>query len=56
MKNEFLCKGCLEFDYRLNRKNGICLDIMVLCDHEDKPRNEEEAKVIWKEFHESKSD
>ncbi len=30
-----LCKACQEFDYVMNRRDGVCLDVLVCCDHED---------------------
>jgi Zn ribbon nucleic-acid-binding protein len=30
-----LCKACSEFDYNMNRKDGISFDVYVRCEHED---------------------
>ena len=29
---EILCKSCQEFDYIMNRKDGISMDVFVLCE------------------------
>ena len=56
MENDYLCESCLEFDYEMNKKNSISLDILIVCDHENKPKTEQEAKERLAKFYESKAD
>ena len=32
---ERLCKECENFDYVMNRKDGISFDVLVVCDHDE---------------------
>jgi cupin superfamily acireductone dioxygenase involved in methionine salvage len=35
-----LCASCKEFDFIMNRKDGVCSDILVICDHEEDKKEE----------------
>lgn len=30
-----LCRTCYEFDYNMNRKDGVSADMLVVCDHDE---------------------
>lgn len=30
-----LCKSCWEFDYAMNRNDGVSFDMYVRCDHDE---------------------
>jgi hypothetical protein len=34
-----LCGECKKFDYDINRRNGPCPDIWVVCDHEENDKS-----------------
>lgn len=31
-----LCKECEEFDYIMNRKDGVSMDVYVVCEHDER--------------------
>lgn len=30
---KYICEECQEFDYVMNHKDGVSLDVVVVCDH-----------------------
>ena len=34
---DHLCKSCSEFDYAMNRRDGVSMDMLVVCDHDEDP-------------------
>lgn len=53
MDNDFLCENCLKLDYRMNTEGLCSMDMLVVCKHEEKPKNIDEALYIYKKFYKS---
>ena len=43
-----LCPACLKFDYDMNRRDGICPDILVSCIHDEE--EDEDISKYTNEF------
>jgi len=41
-----LCPACMQFDYDMNRQDGISMDVLVVCDH-DVPTDEKGEMQKW---------